>query len=241
MQPHVKTHSDPLFCCFHVTLYVFTRLEITMTHLRNCFYALLIAATTMLAGTAQAQFKAGQDYTLYQPPRPIGSDKIEAIEFFAYTCGVCYRVDAIWHQWEKKQASDVVVKQVPTTGREWGDMAVMYYTLESMGRIKELHPKIFEAIHKEGIPLPNASKRAEWLKAQGINLEEYERTAKSFSVLSKLRLAEQLTIGYAVERTPTFVFDGRYKAALLQGKPYESSLPLFDHLVSLSRSKRQAK
>ena len=56
--------------------------------------ALALATLGLLAGTAHAQLRQGQDFTLLSPPQATeGGGKVEVIEFFSYACGHCYKLE----------------------------------------------------------------------------------------------------------------------------------------------------
>jgi protein dithiol oxidoreductase (disulfide-forming) len=195
-------------------------------------FALSIAATP-----ATAQFAEGRDYVRVDPPHPTDdSRKIEVIEFFWYGCGHCYKAEPHWNDWVKRVPADVTARKVPAMGGGWTDMGVMYYALEALGKLKELHPKIFAAIHDEGIPLQSPARRAEWLKANGVDMQTYEEVAKSFSVSSKINRAMQLNRAYKIESVPRFVVNGRFNAGVPLAQGYESTFTLVDQLIGKVRA-----
>jgi protein dithiol oxidoreductase (disulfide-forming) len=185
---------------------------------------------------SHAQYAEGSDYTRVQPPQLVDDpSKIEVIEFFWYACGVCYRVEPVVQDWKKRQAADVNMRQIPAMGGGFNDMGILFYTLDGLGRLKDLHPKIFTAIHEQNIPLQSKSKRNDWLKANGIEPEKYEQMSTSFSVVSKINRAKQLNDLYKVTSVPRFIVNGQYSVMMQQGRSDDVVFRVIDNLVTQQR------
>src|SRR5690606_38241297 len=113
------------------------RKETTMS-----FKSLLTAVATLAfaaAASAQAPFAT------LSPPQPTeGGGKIEVIEFFWYGCPHCYTLEPSVEGWLRNVPKDVAFKRVPAVPSEgWGEMARVFYTLETMGVLDQYHAKVF--------------------------------------------------------------------------------------------------
>ena len=77
----------------------------------------------------------------------------KSAEVFWYGCGHCYALDPTLETWKKKKAAYIEFVRVPVI---WGPPHVqharLYYTLQALGR-GDLHPKVFDAIHRDGVML----------------------------------------------------------------------------------------
>src|SRR4051812_41392855 len=112
-----------------------------------------------LPGLALAQVKAPEDGVEYmtlgnrvQTEAPQG--KIDVIEFFWYSCPHCNAFEPMLHAWVKKLPADVSLRRIPVAFRdEMVPQQRLFYTLDSMGKVDELHSKVFDAIHKERLDL----------------------------------------------------------------------------------------
>lgn len=200
--------------------------------LRNVL-AGLAATLSLAAGTVAAQ----TNYGLVNPAQPTeGGGKIEVLEFFWYGCPHCYALEPAVNAWLKTAPKDVEFKRVPAFPSEsWGQMAVMYYTLEAMGLLDQYHQKVFEAIHKQSVNLVSKSKREEWLKANGIDPAKYAQVEKSFSVVSKVARARQLTQAYKVDSVPRIIVNGKYVTSAEQVGGADKIFPVVDQLVAMAR------
>lgn len=209
------------------------------------FRKLIIAAAATLAftaGAAFAQLQAGRDYSRLDPPQPTdAADKVEVIEFFWYGCGHCYRLEPALASWTKALPKDVTFKRIPAIPNEaWGQTAIIYYTLEAMGLLDKAHQKVFDAIHQDNVILSNRKVRDEWLAKQGIDVAEFNKVEKSFSVQAKMGRARQLTAAYKVSGVPSLVVNGKYVTSNeLAGGP-ERMVQVTDALVGMSRREMAA-
>ncbi|MEO8385005.1 MAG: thiol:disulfide interchange protein DsbA/DsbL [Betaproteobacteria bacterium] len=166
---------------------------------------LLMAALAVSTANAQA------GVTPVNPPQPVENDgKVEVLEVFAYGCIHCAELESSFEAWRKKQAADVKVKRIPTPAAIMGiDSSVLYYTLEALGQIDRLHPKIFEAIHLQKAVLGNPAELSKWLEKNGVDPKKYEAAQSSFSVVTKANRARQIVIAYQIHSTPTLIVNGR--------------------------------
>jgi thiol:disulfide interchange protein DsbA len=212
--------------------------------------AFSISAVTLAAATgisalptlAQAQaraFESGSDYLTLDKPAateaPAG--KVEVVEFFWYNCPHCNAFEPVFDAWAKKQPKDVLVRRAPIAFRpDFEPQQRLYYVLESMGKVDELHKKVFYAIHVEKQPLNTADQISAWIDKQGIPKAKFMELYNSFSVSTKVRKATQLQDAYALDGVPALGINGRYFTSGTQAKTLERSLQVADSLIAQSRS-----
>jgi len=211
--------------------------------------AFSISAVTLAAATgicalptlAQAQakaFQSGSDYLTLDKPAateaPAG--KVEVVEFFWYNCPHCNSFEPMFDAWAKKQPKDVSVRRSPIAFRpDFEPQQRLYYVLEGMGKIDELHKKVFYAIHVEKQPLNTADQITAWADKQGIPKAKFLEMYNSFSVSTKVRKATQLQDGYALDGVPALGINGRYFTSGTQAKTLERSLQVAEALIAQSR------
>jgi len=213
--------------------------------------AFSISAVTLAAATgvsvlptlvrAQARaFQSGSDYLTLDKPAPTEAPagKVEVIEFFWYNCSHCNGFEPMFDAWAKKQAKDVSVRRVPIAFRpDFEPQQRLYYVLESLGKVDELHKKVFMAIHADKQPLNTADQIAAWADKQGIPKAKFMELYNSFSVSTKARKATQLQDAYALDGVPALGINGRYFTSGTQAKTLERSLQVADYLIGQSRGK----
>jgi protein dithiol oxidoreductase (disulfide-forming) len=203
------------------------------------FRRILIAAFATLglfAGGAHAQSAQGPFSVLAVPQATEGDGKVEVIEFFSYMCPHCFTLDPFLSSWARKLPPDVVFKRVPGVGSAaWSQLALVYYSLEAMGKLDALHEKTFEAIHKENQNLATPKVREQWLAKQGIDVAQYNAVEKSFTVQSKLSRAGQLMGAYKVDGVPMLVVNGKYVTSSGQAGSPDRVVPVLEQLIAMAR------
>lgn len=199
--------------------------------------------TSALPTLAQAQakaFQSGTDYLTLDKPAPTEAPagQIEVVEFFWYNCPHCNAFEPMFDAWAKKLPKDVTVRRAPVAFRaDFEPQQRLYYVLESLGKVEELHKKVFNAIHVEKQSLTTAAQITAWVEKQGIPKAKFTELYNSFSISTKARKATQLQDAYALDGVPALGINGRYFTSGTQAKTLERSLQVADYLIGQSRSK----
>ena len=203
--------------------------------------ALLAGGLALAAGTVLAQIAPGKEFAVLNPTQPTeGGGKVEVTEFFWYGCGHCYALEPYIEKWTANLPKDIVFKRVPAIPSEsWGQTAVIFYTLEAMGVLDKYHRKVFDAIHQDNVILTNRTVRDEWLKKQGVDLARFLEVEKSFSVVTKMNRAKQLTAAYKVDGVPMLFVNGKYLTSNTHaGGDPAKVMAIVDQLVAIARKEK---
>ena len=200
-----------------------------------------------LSTPALAQVKApqeGTDYLLLEKPAateaPAG--KIEVVEFFWYSCPHCNRFEPQLEEWLKKLPKDVSFRRAPVAFKpDFEPQQRLYFVLESMGKLQELHKKVFYAIHVEKQTLNTAEQVAEWAEKQGLNKAKFVEAYNSFPVVTRVRKATQLQEAYKVDGVPALGIAGRYYTSGALAQTMERALVVTDYVLETIRKTRPAK
>lgn len=162
-----------------------------------------------------SQFREGQNYTRVVPSQPtsVAPGKVEVVEVFWYGCGHCFALDPAIESWRGKgKPAYVEFVRVPAMWNDTTRMhARLYYTIELLGKLEELHAPIFRAINVEGNMLNTVDKITAFLRGHGVSSDEFQKAFSSFSVESKLQRADFLNRRYRIESVPTVVVNGKYR------------------------------
>lgn len=197
------------------------------------------ASTFPLLAQAQATaFQNSTDYlTLGKPaPTEAPAGQVEVVEFFWYNCPHCNGFEPMFDAWAKKLPKDVSARRVPIAFRpNFEPQQRLYYVLEGMGKVDELHKKVFTAIHVEKQPLNTVDQIVAWADKQGIPTGKFLEMYNSFSVSTKARKATQLQDAYALDGVPALGIHGRYFTSGTLAKTLERSLQVADYLIGQSR------
>ena len=182
--------------------------------------AVAAGSTLGLPALAQAApFKEGKDYVkLAKPVAAVSTagasaGKVEVLEFFWYSCSHCNEFEPVLAAWMKSTApKNTSVQRVPVAfNASFAAQQKLYYTLEGMGKVDELHQRVFRAIHVERQNLSKEDGIFAWVgKQPGMDMVKFKEVYNSFSVASQVRRATQLQEAYGVEGVPSMGVAGRY-------------------------------
>lgn len=212
-------------------------------------HLLAVATLSLMAATAGASPDApvnGTDYrTLDKAQQTDSGKKVEVTEFFWYSCPHCEAFDPALGAWVKKNADKIVFKRVPVAFRDsFIPQQKLYYTIEALGLVDSLHPRVFRAIHVERQMLDTDKQILDFIAKQGVDVKKFTDTYNSFGVQTKVSRATQLQAAYKVDGVPMIAIDGRYVTspsivgAKLGNRPeavlHEATLQVMDHLIAKS-------
>lgn len=199
------------------------------------------ASLGALSTPARAQApapRAGTDFLVLDKPAPVEAPagKVEVVEFFWYSCPHCNRFEPALEEWIKKAPKDVVVRRVPIAFRpDFEPQQRLFYVLEAMNKVDELHKKVFYAIHVEKQMLNTPELIAAWAEKQGLNKAKFLETYNSFSVATKARKATQLQDAYKIDGVPALGIAGRYFTSGSLAQTMERALLVTDYLIGQVR------
>lgn len=190
------------------------------------------------------RWKAGTHYKPLVPAQSTSAPagKVEVAEVFWYGCGHCYALEPFLQSWDKNNAAYIEYVKIPVI---WGPVhrahARLFYTLQALGREKDLTPRVFDEIHQRGNMLAandEAKTRALQLafaKANGISEQDFLREYDGFSVNTRLQQAERLTRAYRVEGVPLVVVNGKYVTDVGAAGGQSELLKLIDDLAAFEQ------
>lgn len=175
---------------------------------------------------AEGQLPAGKwvpgtHYKVVAPAQPtnVAPGKVEVVEFFWYGCPHCFALDAAVESWRKNKAPYVEFVRIPVM---WGEVhrahARLFYTLKALGKLDELHSKVFADIHVEhqplyapGDPLATQRQQLQFAKDNGISEADFMKAYNAFAVHTDLNEADDLVRRYRIDAVPTFAIAGKYE------------------------------
>jgi thiol:disulfide interchange protein DsbA len=204
------------------------------------------AASTASAAitTPPALWQEGVHYTRIVPAQPTAAPpgQVEVLEFFWYACPHCYALDPLVESWKKTKPAYITFSRVHVMWSEGHrSMARFFYTLESLGKLDQLHGEVFKEIHVNGNPLvandPNDAAGSEriqtaFVKKFGISEDAFKKAYHSFGVETQLQRADQLVQRYRIEGVPTFVVNGKYVADVRSAQGPERLVSLVEDLAA---------
>jgi thiol:disulfide interchange protein DsbA len=213
---------------------------------RRTVLSALALAPVMASLPARAQGagpKAGRDYREVNPVQPTENPgKIEVVDFFWYGCPACNAFLPALDAWRKKLPADVSYRYLPVSFDPRNEPHTrIYYTLEALNKVGDLHVKVFTAMHREKRRLLAADEIADFAAANGIDKKQWLDTFNSFAVGTRIKRAQQVWTGYRIDGTPSVGIDGRYVTAPSMAGGVEVSLEVTDFLIDQLRKRRSGR
>ena len=201
---------------------------------------LSVASALPLSTLAQQQqqqrgFQEGADYVALDKRVPSDSvaGRVEVVEFFWYNCQHCNAFEPRLEQWVAKLPKDVSLRRVPVAFRdEFVPQQRLYYALEALGKVGELHKKVFYAIHVEKRNLASEANILEWVASQGIDKAKFESLYNSFAVQTKATRAKKLQDDFKVSGVPSLGIAGRFYTDGAMAQSMERALQVTDFLIA---------
>ena len=197
----------------------------------------LVAGISAPSAYAQGGPVEGTHYLkLAQPVPQTTTGKVEVVEFFWYGCPHCYALEPFVEAWQAKLPTDVNFRRVPVGFAPQHEFhQKVFYTLEAMGKLGELHRKFFDAIHKDHKRMATEAEVVAFASANGLDGTKFADTMKSFTVIGKVRQAKQLSDAYHVDGVPMVGVQGRFTTSATMAGAAERTFMVVDFLVNKSR------
>ncbi|MGW8422594.1 MULTISPECIES: thiol:disulfide interchange protein DsbA/DsbL [Comamonas] len=182
--------------------------------------------------------KEGKDYIKLGKPASVSAPagKVEVVEFFWYSCPHCNAFEPQFEAWAKSQPADVAVRRVPVAfNASFVPQQKLYYALEGMNLLPQLHAKVFRTIHVDRNLLKTDDAIFDWVGKQGVDLAKFKEVYNSFTVANQARKAAQLQNEYDVEGVPAMGVAGRYYTDGTKAGNMDNVLRVVNALVASSR------
>ncbi|RYX95597.1 MAG: thiol:disulfide interchange protein DsbA/DsbL [Comamonadaceae bacterium] len=206
--------------------------------------AVTASALALSGQAANAQGRKpeeGTDYISIGKPAPTEAPagKIEVVEFFWYSCPHCNAFEPKLEGWIKNAPKDVYIRRVPVAFRDdFVPQQRLFYVLEAMGKLDDVHRKVFNAIHVERQKIDTQDTIANWVEKQGIDKAKFLELYNSFSIQTKARRASQLQEAFKVQGVPALGIAGRFYTDGSQAGNMDKALVVTDYLLAEVRKGR---
>jgi thiol:disulfide interchange protein DsbA len=161
------------------------------------------------------QWSAGADYVVIDPAVPTSTgDKVEVVEVFSYACPHCAHFQPYADELKSKLPPGAQFVLVPAVfNASWEPFARAFYTAQTLGLVDKSHQALFDAIHRDHLPLGTLEALASFYAPYGTTSSNFLSSANSFVIDAKLSHGNDLVRSYGVEATPTLVVNGKYRVS----------------------------
>jgi thiol:disulfide interchange protein DsbA len=104
--------------------------------------------------------------------------------------------------------------------------------MKMMGVQEQLHPKLFDAIHKKRQRLTDLDSIASFIAEQGYDEKKFREHYFSFPVDSQVRKNKKIEQRYGHRGVPAVIVNGKYLTNGSMAKNYDRMIKIIDFLVA---------
>ena len=179
------------------------------------------------------KWEEGKSYFLVDPPQQTATgDKVEVLEVFSYACPHCAHFQPYADQLKASLPAGAAFTYMPAVfNATWEPYARAYYTAESLGVVADTHQALFDALHRDHMPMRTIDDLSAFYAQHGVDKAKFLAASNSFEVESKLQRSSQLVKAYNVDGTPSIIVNGKYRVTGASAGGYPQLIELVDWLV----------
>ena len=179
-----------------------------------------------------ADYSEGTHYKKLPSQQASSGDKVEVEEFFWYGCPHCYSFEPYLKTWEETKPANIKFARVPAIFRpEWEVQARVYYALKNMGKLDDIHGKIFTAVHKNKKRLDKKESLIDFIVENGVDREKLLEEYNSFAVDGLVRKAKKKIQAYQIQGVPSIVINGKYLTSGSMAGSYDNMIKITEYLI----------
>ena len=184
-----------------------------------------------------SNYQEGRHYETLEKSFPTrDSSKVEVIEFFWLSCGHCYNLEGYVSVWEKTLPNDVDFYRSHITWHAQAEtQARLMYTARALGIEEEAIAGAFYAIHRERQLMTGQSELESFFRGLGVSTEKYRAISSSFGVNNAVSQANKRMRNYKLQSVPSFIVNGKFKVAAIQGQSTEELIEVVEYLIEKER------
>ena len=195
----------------------------------------LLLATFIILITSPNVF--AQKYVQISTEKQQESKSIIIYEFFWYGCPHCYNLEPTMERIEADLDKDTKIVKLPVALRDsWIPHAKLYYALQQMGKIDEVHNLIFEEIHLEDNRLNTEQQMVDFLGKHGIDTNKFMEKYNSFGTEARIKKASNLAKKYQINSVPTIIVNGKYLTSGSYVSSYDELYSVINLLIERERN-----
>jgi thiol:disulfide interchange protein DsbA len=217
--------------------------------LAKAWMILALLVSGIVTGHAAPNWQEGKNYFVIVPAQAPGVGKIQVTEVFSYGCPACNQFQPVIEKLRKSLPANAEMTFLPASfnaAEDWPLFQRAYLAAQVLGVADKTHQAMFDAVWKTGElatldpatgrlkdHLPTLDDVAKFYNVHaGVSPAQFVATAKSFSVESKVRNADQLVTAYGIDRTPSIVVNGKYLCQVESAGGADQLIALVDWLVA---------
>ena len=201
------------------------------------FKAKYLFLATFLILITSSSYVFAQKYVQISTEKQQESKSIIIYEFFWYGCPHCYNLEPTMERIEADLDKDTKIVKLPVALRySLIPHAKLYYALQQMGKIDEVHNLIFEEIHLEDNRLNTEQQMVDFLGKHGIDTNKFMEKYNSFGTEARIKKASNLAKKYQINSVPTIIVNGKYLTSGSYVSSYDELYSVINLLIERERN-----
>ena len=209
--------------------------------------ALLLVSASCYAQT----WTEGKNYFRITPQQrtSVAPGKVEVMEVFSYACPACNGFQPIMQELKKNLPPNAQVVYLPASFRpdeDWHVFQRAYFAADALGVAAKTHDAMFNAVwttgelavtdpktHEIKKPMPSIEDLAKFYsRTAGVPADKFLAMAKSFTVDTKMKQADnQIGVMQALS-TPMLIVAGKYRLDTSSAGGFDQLVQLVKYLVA---------
>lgn len=158
------------------------------------------------------------------------------MEFFAYQCPHCYKLEKFAAEWKKENNKQVQFRAIPTDlgHQEFSSFIIVHQAAKKLGILDSATPALFNRIHKEKQAIASLDQATEFLVSLGVSKQLARETLEDQdSVKQAIEENLQLLAKYKVTGVPTILVNHRYKFDVTKAGGYDKVFEVVNETLKL--------
>ncbi|MCH8551720.1 MAG: thiol:disulfide interchange protein DsbA/DsbL [Natronospirillum sp.] len=181
---------------------------------RFLLLSVLLAALTAMTSAHADHLQEGVHYRALSSPVnvsiPRGKDGI-IHEFFWYGCIHCYNLEPAVMEFKESLPDNLAFEEIPATFSEVHELhGRAFYAWQFLNMPESTHQALYDEIFVNGNNMRNERELVRFFEDKGVSADDFQKMMNSFSVQTKIRVAQNLTASAQVRGTPSVMVNGRY-------------------------------
>jgi thiol:disulfide interchange protein DsbA len=158
------------------------------------------------------------------------------IEFFAYQCPHCYKLEKFADAWKKKNAGKVQFRSVPTDlGRkEFSSFMIVHHSAEKLGLLDSAIPALFNRLHEQKKAFASLDEAVDFLVSLGASEQDAKKAIEDQeAVKTAIDESFRLLSKYKITGVPAILVNHRYKFDVTKAGGYDKVFEVVEETLKL--------
>lgn len=158
------------------------------------------------------------------------------MEFFAYQCPACYRLEAEAKKWKEANQGKVNFVAIPTNlGREeFGSFLIVHHASDLLGLLDKATPALFDRLHNQKKGFTSPDDAISFLVSLGANQEEAKMAIESDEkIKTAIDESFRLLSKYKITGVPTIIVNHKYQFNVTKAGGYDKVFEVVNQTLKL--------